>query len=184
MASQDDLTSCAPRLCRFARALAAGRPAPNKTADDLVHTIMQRTLEAGDSLRLAGAELHLHLYSRLVELHRERLAAVSLGAKAHREKENSCARGPRAAAKAPFAALPRDKFAGALLALSLEEREALLLVVLEGFSYAQAARILKISRTMLLARLARARAALDEILAPESVPHPGKVLPSYLRVVK
>lgn len=183
MALQDDLTSCAPRLCRFARALATGRPTPNKTADDLVHTLMQRALEAEGSLRVAGAELQLHLYSRLIDLHRERLSAVSLGTKAHREKENSCTGGPRAA-RVPFAALPYDKFAEALLALSFEEREALLLVVLEGFSYAQAARILKISRTMLLARLARARAALDEILAAEAAPHPGKVLPSYLRVVK
>lgn len=184
MALQDDLTSCAPRLCRFARALATGRPTPNKTADDLVHTLMQRALEAEGRIGMAGAELQLHLYSRLIDLHRERMPAVSLGAKAHREKENSCAGGPRAAARAPFAALPYDKFAEALLALSLEEREALLLVVLEGFSYAQAARILKISRIVLLARLAQARAALDEILAAEAAPHPGKVLPSYLRVVK
>ena len=70
-----------------------------------------------------------------------------------------------------------------LLALALEEREALLLVVLEGFSYAQAARILKISRTVLIMRLAWARAALSEI-APETPSRPAKTRPSYLHVVK
>lgn len=90
------------------------------------------------------------------------------------------ARRPKAAALSS----PRDKFAEALLSLALEEREALLLVVLEGFSYAQAARILKISRAVLVARLAQARAALGEIPAPEFASRPAKVLPSYLRLVK
>jgi RNA polymerase sigma-70 factor (ECF subfamily) len=60
----------------------------------------------------------------------------------------------------------------------------LLLIVLEGFSYAQAARILKISRTVLVMRLARARAALSEIPAPKTPACPAKARPSYLRVVK
>ena len=105
------------------------------------------------------------------------------------EQENFYAGGPRAAGKLPLsAASPRSTFADTLLALSLEEREALLLVALEGFTHAQAARILKISRTILVARLARARAALGDIPAAEFASHPAKVpakvFPSYLHVVK
>jgi RNA polymerase sigma-70 factor (ECF subfamily) len=184
VALRDDLSLCAPRLCRYARALIAGHPAPNETADDLVHAILLRTLEARAAIRLAGPDLQLHLYTLLTEWHRERLAAGRLGAKAHMEKENFYAGGPRAAGKLPLSASPRDRFADALLALSLEEREALLLVVLEGFSHAQAARILKISRVVLVARLARARGALGEIPAAEFASHPAKALPSYLRLVK
>ena len=189
MALRDDLNSCAPRLRRFARALIAGHPAPNKIADDLVQSILLRASESGTSCRLAGADLHLHLYSLLIEWHRERLTAEGLGAKAHMELENFYAGGPRAAGKLPLSAASAcSKFADALMALSLEEREALLLVVLEGFTHAQAARILRISRTIVVARLARARAALGDIPEAEFASHPAKapakVLPSYLRVVK
>jgi RNA polymerase sigma-70 factor (ECF subfamily) len=186
VALRDDLNLCAPRLCRYARALVTGQPGPSEIADDLVHAVLLRTWEAGSALRLAGRDLHLHLhlYALLTEWHRERLAAGRLGGKAHMEKENFSAGGPRAAGNLPVLASPRDKFAAALLALALEEREALLLVVLEGFSYAQAARILKISRTVLIMRLASARAALSDIPAPETPSRPAKTLPSYLRVVK
>jgi len=183
VALRDDLNLCAPRLCRYARALVTGQPGPSEIADDLVHAVLLRTWEAGTALRLAGRDLHLHLYTLLTEWHRERLAAGRMGGKAHMEKENFSAGGPRAAGNLP-APTPRDKFAAALLALALEEREALLLVVLEGFSYAQAARILKISRTVLIMRLACARAALSEIPAPETPSRPAKTRPSYLRVVK
>jgi RNA polymerase sigma-70 factor (ECF subfamily) len=179
VALRDDLNLCAPRLRRYARALAGGHPAPNEIADDLVQAILPRALEAGAAIGLAGPDLHLHLYALLTEWHRERL-----GVNARIEKENFTAGGPRAAAKPTLSAPPRDKFANALLSLALEEREALLLVVLEGFSHAQAARILKISRTVLVARLARARAALGEIPAMEFASRPARVLPSYLRLVK
>ena len=182
MALRDDLNLCAPRLCRYARALVTGQPGPSEVADDLVHAVLLRTWEAGTALRLAGGDLHL--YTLLTEWHRERLAAGRMGGKAHMEKENFSAGGPRAAGNLPVPASPRDKFAAALLALALEEREALLLVVLEGFSYAQAARILKISRIVLIMRLACARAALSEIPAPETPSRPAKTRPSYLRVVK
>jgi RNA polymerase sigma-70 factor (ECF subfamily) len=184
VALRDELNLCAPRLCRYARALVTGHPGPSAIADDLVHAVLLRTWEAGTTLRLNGRDLHLHLYTLLTEWHRERLAAGRMGGKAHMEKENFHAGGPRAAGNLPLPTSPRDKFAAALLALALEEREALLLVVLEGFSYAQAARILKISRPVLITRLVCARAALGEIPAPETPARPAKAFPSYLRVVK
>ncbi|MGH6813555.1 MAG: sigma factor-like helix-turn-helix DNA-binding protein [Methylocella sp.] len=184
MVLRDDLNSCAPRLCRYARALVTGRPGPSEIADDLVRAVLLRAWETGTALRLAGRDLHLHLYTLLTEWHRERLAAGRMGGKVHMERENSYAGGPRAAGNLPVPASPRDEFAAALLPLALEEREALLLVVLEGFSYAQAARILKISRTVLIMRLARARAALSEIPATETPSRPAKACPAYLRVVK
>ena len=74
----------------------------------------------------------------------------------------------------------------ALDALPLEEREALLLVVLEGFNYAQAADVLSVPRAALAARIARARQLLSEHLdaalpieARNRVRHP-----EYLRLIK
>ena len=184
MAMRDDLNLYAPGLCRYARALVTGQPGPSEIADNLVHAVLLRTWESGTALQLSGRDLRLHLYMLLTEWHRERLAAGRMGGKAHLEKENFSAGGPRAAGNLPVPASPRGKFAAALLALTLEEREALLLVALEGFSYARAARILKISRTVLVMRLAGARAALSEIPAAETPSRPPKTRPSYLRVVK
>ncbi|MGH6821104.1 MAG: hypothetical protein ACREDU_09615, partial [Methylocella sp.] len=126
VALRDDLNLSAPRLYRYARALVAGQPGPSEIADDLVRAVLLRTWEAGPALRLVGRDLHLHLYTLLTEWHRERLAAGRMGGKAHMEKENFSAGGPRAAGNLPVPASPRDKFAAALLALALEEREALL----------------------------------------------------------
>jgi RNA polymerase sigma-70 factor (ECF subfamily) len=68
------------------------------------------------------------------------------------------------------------------LVLALEEREAFLLVALEGFNYLQAARILKISRGVLVARLARVRAGQTGAL--DLAVRPARTRPSYLRLVK
>jgi RNA polymerase sigma-70 factor (ECF subfamily) len=189
VALRDDLNSCAPRLRRFARALITGHPAPHKIADDLVRAMLPRALETGPSCGRRGADLHLHLYALLIEGNRERVTAEGLGIKAHMELENFYAGGTRAGGTLPLsAASPGGKLADALMALSLEDREALLLVALEGFTHAQASRILRISRAVLLARLARARAALGDILPAEFVAYPTKApvkaLPAYLRVVK
>lgn len=184
MSLRDDLNVCAPRLRRFARALVGGHPAPNQIADDLVQEVLHRTFEAGAALCLAGSDLQLHLYTALTHSIRGRLASAAKAQGDHGEQENLCSGNPRAAGKLPLIASCRDKFAGALLDLSFEEREALLLVVLEGFSYAQAARILQVSRTVFIARLARARAALGDVPAANFIQHPEKPLPSYLRLVK
>ena len=160
---------CAPRLCRFARALAGGHPAPNKTADDLVQTFMQRTLEAGDSLRLAGARAPSASLCPLVGHTVRGWQRGGWATRRTRRRKIPARAGRAPPAQGALCRLASRQICRCALDLSLEEREALLLVVLEGFDYAQAARILKISRTMLLARLARARAALDEILAPEFV---------------
>jgi len=186
VALRDDLNLCAPRLRRYARALVAGHPAPNEGADDLVQAVLLRATERGSASSPVGSELCLELYSLLTEWHRKRLATGKLAPPqtAHLEKENFYAGGPRAGGKLPLAAAPRGQLAAALLALPLEEREALLLVVLEGFSHAQAARILKVSREILVSRLARARQALGEIPPAERRPLPAKPFPSYLHVVK
>jgi RNA polymerase sigma-70 factor (ECF subfamily) len=79
---------------------------------------------------------------------------------------------------------PTDGLGAGLAALTLEEREVLLLVVLEGFSYSQASHILRISRGMLIARLAHARVALSSVIGAKVSPSPLPRRPPYLRVIK
>ena len=53
--------------------------------------------------------------------------------------------------------------ARAIDSLAVDQREALLLVVLEGLSYAEAAEVLDIPMGTLMSRLGRARAALRSL---------------------
>lgn len=179
---RDDLNACAPRLRRYARALAAGHPGPSETADELVHAALRRALEQSSASR--REDVHILLYSVLTELHRDSLRTAKIGASAAVEKGSFYGGGLRPAESAPRFFSSRDSVSDALAALRLEEREALLLVALEGFSYAQAARILKISRPILLARLARARTAIGDSLAISQPPTKTKPRPAHLRLVK
>jgi len=180
VSAKDELVLLTPRLRRYARALTQASPAPCDAADELVHATLLRVLDYGAAER--KSDLLLQVFSTLTQLNRENQQerAASSG-----EGLASCiAPGDETILRSgPPLAAPKGLFA-ALTALKLEEREALFLVVVEGFSYAQAARILHVSRGGLVARLARARSRLSEGLSPDA----GVQLPSrrapHLRVVK
>lgn len=182
MSYQDELAILTPRLRRYARALAAAHPAPNDMADELVRAALQRMFNLGMPSR--WFDLDLRAYSILTELHRDALHNVKLGTGAALQKGQGCVIGLRPANMASSLGAPRDKLSYALASLPLEEKEALLLVVLEGFSYARAARILKISRAVLIARLGRARESFGVALDAATTLRSGKTHPPHLRVVK
>lgn len=150
----DVLRRLTPALRRFARALAVGRTRV-AAGDELV----AQALEAVRHRRHgAEADLRMGLYASVVQFNRLRSTAGAAD--------------PPAARRALRVGIAPD-----LELLALEEREALLLVVLEGFSYAEAASVLGLPRSSVVARLLRARAALGgEAAAPPRAPH--------LRVVK
>lgn len=76
-------------------------------------------------------------------------------------------------------------FERAVASLPLEWREALLLVVLERLSHAEAAAVLEIPLNALLERLARARAALsDGLTRPLKSPSRHLQRAPHLRVIK
>ncbi|HYP58478.1 MAG TPA: sigma factor-like helix-turn-helix DNA-binding protein [Beijerinckia sp.] len=179
MNARDGLNLWTPRLRRYARALVSGSPAPSESADDLVHRTLLRSLEAGSFG--SNSDLGLHLYALLTQLHREALQTGVLGAHAALEGESRYARGPAALEKKFSLPSHRDELTAALASMKLEDREALLLVTLEGLSYAQVSRILRISRAVVIIRLARARLALSQA----DLTQPTKPRrPSYLRLVK
>jgi DNA-directed RNA polymerase specialized sigma24 family protein len=82
----------------------------------------------------------------------------------------------------------RDAISKALDVLATEEREALLLVVVEGFSYQEAAEIIGAPKATLVARLMRARGALAAAQGFDLRSRPSPTAPQraagHLRLVK
>lgn len=189
---REDLNLLAPRLRRYARGLIAGHPGPNEVADAFVGSVLRRALETG--LSQAAPDASLLAYSILIDTHREHLRAAGLGAPSFGSPTHGSAALVKTGGSYATDLHPSDKLASvfisndnlssALSTLKLEEREALLLVSLEGFTYAQAARILKISRPILIARLSRARERLPKNLQGRLPSRLVKSRPTHLRVVK
>ncbi len=168
---RDELDALTPRLRRYARALATGSPAPCETADDLVHATLMRAL----GTRSIGGDLSIRLFATVTQLHRD-MAVARTGGVPSRPAIVATAAGTPASAR-------HSKLCAGLLSLPLEAREALLLVALEGFEHGDAARILRVSRTVLVRRLTQARSALDAFMQARPVAKaPPRDVP-YLRLV-
>ena len=141
-----------PSLRRFARALTADREG-GLAAEELLKTALERLPSRNEPT----AHLKTSLYASLVHAHRNR---------------------PLAAPADSPAARAHSGIVQQIDRLPLDQREVLLLVVLEQLSYDEVAAILSLPRSSVVARLARARAALSPL--GEETP----TRPSYLRVVK
>lgn len=185
MSLRDDLNACTPSLRRYARALATGQPGTSSLADDLVQAALVRALGA----RQIGssADLSIRLYATVTQLHRDSLVAGRQARAAGAGRPTLVSSAP-----APEEVVRRTRLSTGLMSLPLEEREALLLVTLERFDYADAARILRISQAILLARLTAGRQRLEVALrAQPRSPQPmgqtarrhGRADVPYLRLV-
>ncbi len=178
MSLRDELNALTPRLRRYARALATGGPAHSELADELVRATLMRALGARS---VGGAnDLAIRLYATITQLHRD-MAVVGRSAMAVGVGR------PALVSAGGGVTMPsrHTKLSAGLLALPLDHREALLLVTLEGFGHGDAARILRISRGVLIGRLTEARTALDGALQTRSAPKavaPARNVP-YLRLV-
>ncbi len=182
MTFRDDLDLYVPRLRRYARGLVSGQPAAAALADDLVRATLASRGEIG--LLSRWLDLEVGLYALLTLIHRDAVRTGSLGACRTIETGHFCAGGSARPERSGSPAASADKMSRALADLPLEEREALLLVAVEGFRYARSARILKVSRRVLVARLSRARAAIARILYAHGPVRSCKPRPAHLRVVE
>jgi predicted DNA-binding protein (UPF0251 family) len=168
MAQREDfretLEALTPPLRRYARALSGGGLAG--AADDLVlealHSIRDETRTGAKSLEEA-ADLRLRLYGAFARVAQKKLrGAVSAGP-----------------------SLRHPVIVHGLSELRFEDREALLLIVLEGFAYDDVARITGVDREVVLMRLMRARARLMALDRKPLTPSDGsRRAPLHLRVVK
>lgn len=157
-----EIEAAVPALRRYARALTRDLD----RADDLVQDCVERAIARRGLFRPKGS-VRAWLFTILVNLHRN-------GRRGERRRGQSVdlADVPELSVPAPqpghLALAELDRAIGALPA---EQREALLLVVLETVSYQEAATILSIPLGTLMSRLGRARAALRVLTGTPSEPH-------------
>ena len=163
----DEMESCVPALRRYARALTRNID----HADDLVQDCLERAIARRGLFRPKGP-LRPWLYTILTNLHRN-----ARRSERRRGEALDIDTIPDLGAPAPqpghLALAELDRAIGTL---PLEQKEALLLVALEGLAYAEAAAILGIPAGTLMSRLARARATLRQLTGAPAEP--------YLRTVK
>lgn len=147
-----------PRLRRYARALAGERAA----ADDLVQDTLER---AWSKLHLwrSGSDLRAWLFTIMHNTFVNQVRSRASAALVPLDEEGFDV--PVRAAQADMLEV-RD-LAGALERLPEEQREVLLLIALERFSYEETAATLGVPIGTVMSRLSRARERLRRILAGE-----------------
>ena len=146
-----------PRLRRYARALLRDRDA----ADDLVQDSLERALARLDNWR-TGENPRRWLFTIMHHLFVDQVRKVG-------RRGNDVTLPPEAAEGIAVPATQHDSFAireilDALEAISPERRAAIVLVAVEGFSYAEAANILGIPAGTLMSRISRGRDDLRALL--------------------
>ena len=167
-----------PALRQVARALVERHRAD--VADDLVHEALDDALRSEQ--KWSASEAESRLFTRLVGANRLRLRAE---ASERRTLPGVSARGEGSASRQGTAAPPaRGPNGQGLDALTLGDREALVLVVLARLDYAKVADILGVPIGSLVARLTHARDSLGSSLwtAPSGTPRAKAT--GHLRLVK
>ncbi|MDF7777162.1 RNA polymerase sigma factor [Sphingomonas sp. AOB5] len=154
MAFEDEMLALLPRLRRFAHALARNAA----DADDLCQAAIERALKARDQWQ-PGTRLDSWIYrimrnhwidtARARTRHGETFVDAELG-------EGIGDRGDAAIE----ANVELGNVGRAMATLPAEQREAVALVLVEGFAYKEAAEILDIPMGTLTSRLVRGREAL------------------------
>jgi RNA polymerase sigma-70 factor, ECF subfamily len=151
---RDAVAAEIPRLRRYARALVGG----NAEADDLIQDTLERALAKLDQWR-DGESPRKWLFSILHNLHVD-----GLRRKSRRPPHVGLdSLGPEQSAPAADGASGRD-LDRALQQLSGEQREVVLLVGLEGLTYAETAEVLDIPVGTVMSRLARGRGRLRTLM--------------------
>lgn len=171
MLTKDTIATEIPRLRRYARALV-GHEAE---ADDLVQDTLERAL-GRLHLWQTAANPRQWLLTILHKLHLERRRDDAL-----RPQPDVVDASEPDPVNHPENAVTKCEVSAALQRLPLEQRQIVLLVSLEGLSYAEAAGVLDVPIGTVMSRLARGRDKLRQLL---DHPAGAAVTPAALRRVK
>jgi RNA polymerase sigma-70 factor (ECF subfamily) len=154
-----EIVGLLPRLRRFALALTRSSP----EADDLVQSAVERAISRAGQIREED-RLDRWMFSilRTSWLNARRAAALRTTEALEGHEDAWVVDG----ARAMEASLDLGRVRAAFDRLPEDQRAALVLVCLEGCSYAEASQILDIPVGTLTSRLARGRAALADVLTP------------------
>jgi len=165
-ALRDQMVGLLPRLRRFARTLAKD----SDKADDLVQAACERALDRLDQLRQGtrlDSWLYRIIYTQWIDrLRRSSTRSAGLVILSNDHQTATTADNPGARLDS---AIDLRK---ALRTLPEEHNVALMLVCVEGYSYAEAAAVLDVPAGTVASRVARARNMLGRILFEK----PRKVL--------
>lgn len=156
---EHELLAALPRLRRYARSLS--RDAAE--AEDLLQDCLARALDRQETWR--GENLGGWLATVMTNLYRNRGRTVAPIA-AHADlSEAERVVGAETAADP----LERRRLAAAIDALAPDSRAVLMLVVVEGYAYAEVAAMLDIPIGTVMSRLSRARATLAATLRAQNI---------------
>ena len=158
----DQVEACVPALRRYARALTRNVD----LADDLVQDCLERAIAKRGLFRPTGP-VRAWLFTILLNLHRN--AIRNTRRRGEQVDIDSMPEFSTPATQPGHIALA--ELARAIETLPPEQKEALLLVTLEGIAYAEAAGIIGIPVGTLMSRLGRARAALRLATGTPAEPH-------------
>ena len=151
-----------PRLRRYARALTRNR----ERADDLVQDTPSRAL-IKEQFWQPGTNLRAWLFTIM---HNQNVNNVRRGIRESGVVEMEQVSAPLTATTDPAASRKMFELERALAQLPLEQRQAILLVGLEGMSYEDAAGILSVPVGTIRSRLSRGRDGLRKLLDMEERP--------------
>ncbi len=158
----DEIESSVPALRRYARALTRNAD----RADDLVQDCIERAIRKQTLWKPTGS-LKAWLFRILLNLYRNELRTARR--RGEHVPVDALPVEPAVAPSQP-GRIALSEMARAIETLAAEQKEALLLVVLEGMSYAEAASALDIPMGTLMSRLGRARAALRTLTGSADEP--------------
>ncbi|MEO5807968.1 sigma-70 family RNA polymerase sigma factor [Devosia sp.] len=159
----DQVEAAVPALRRYARALTRNVD----LADDLVQDCLERAISRRGLFRPSGP-VRAWLFTILLNLFRNSVRADKR--RGQTVDIDSMVIEPSTPAPQP-GHIALAEMARAIETLPLDQKEALLLIVLEGVSYAEAATMLGIPQGTLMSRLGRARAALRTLTGMPAEPH-------------
>jgi RNA polymerase sigma-70 factor (ECF subfamily) len=165
---RDQLISEIPRLRRFARGLVRDRD----IADDLVQDTLVRALASEKQFHYGN--LGTWLFAILININRNRVRGLARRAP-HADLDQI-----DVSASVPAITGERHDILQALGHLSDDQCEVLLLVALEGLTYAECASVLSIPVGTVMSRLSRARQSLRPLLSEK----PDDNDQSHLRIIK
>lgn len=152
MRFEDQMLGLLPRLRRFAHALARS----GADADDLLQAAVERALLRQDQWQ-AGTRMDSWMYRIMRNLWIDTVRAESRRGETFVPPEEGESVGIGAEQEAH---VEMGNVTRAMRALPTDQREAVALVVIEGFAYREAAEILDIPIGTLTSRLVRGREAL------------------------
>jgi len=155
---EDSLLSLMPDLRRYSRSLARSDCDGEDLLQDSVERVLSsRSTWSGVNLRGWALTIMTNLYRNGTRRNR-RFPEVEITLAEHMP-----------ALDATGDPLQRARLARALDALSAEHRTVLMLVVIEGFTYAEVAETVQVPIGTVMSRLARAREQLGKQLAGDNV---------------